>query len=217
MTNSLYTQCTICKQQQHVTATKLRSSLGMITCNQCSSLFNALEHLTNEEQPNLFETNEILFPAKLTAKHYAHWGLWTGLFIIVFGLQVYFFEGYQLTQNSTVRPWLSKICYTLNCQLPVYKNRSEITILHGSFQTINKQRSIFKTAFVNQAMFEQNLPAIKLTLQSFTGVDFAERTFYPKDYMNTYSDKMAPDRVIEIALDLATPTDKMGGYHFKLI
>ena len=213
----MYTQCTICKQQQYLTAKELSSSQGMIRCSHCSSLFNALEHLTEDAQANPFATHEILPHSHQPVKRSSYWGLLTSLCLIILAFQIYYFEGYTLTQNSTVRPWLIKICHSLNCQLPAYKNRNEITILHGSFQTIDKQHSIFKATFINQALFEQKLPAIKLTLQGFTGVDFAERIFYPKDYMNTDSAIMAPDRVFEIALDIATPKDKMGGYYFELI
>jgi len=213
----MYTQCTACKQQQYLTVKELSSSQGQIRCNHCSFKFNALEHLTEDAQANPFESHEIFPHPQQSARRSTHWGLWTSLCLLIFAFQVYYFEAYNLSQNSTVRPWLSKICQSLNCQLPIYKNHNEITVLHGSFQTINKQHSIFKATFINQALFEQKLPAIKLTLQGFTGVDFAERVFYPKDYMNTDSAKMAPDRVIEIALDIATPKDKMGGYHFELI
>ncbi len=213
----MYTQCTECKQQQLLTIKDIRSSQGIIRCSHCSLMFNALEHLSEKPLANQFVVSEVFSPHELTTQRSMHWNLWIALCFIILSFQIYYFEGHNFTQNSLIRPWLTTACQTLNCKLPIYKNLNELTVLHGSFQTMTKHHSIFKTAFVNHASFKQNLPSIKLTLQGFTGDDFAERIFYPKDYMTTSISIMKPDMSIEIALDIATPSDKMGGYRFELI
>jgi hypothetical protein len=83
--------------------------------------------------------------------------------------------------------------------------------------SVCQQHSVFRATFINHAVFDQKLPSIKLTLQNFTGNDFAQRSFYPKDYMANQASVMQTDMSIEIALDIATPVSKLDGYRFKLI
>ncbi len=147
--------------------------------------------------------------------------IWTWAFsscLLLLGFQIYYFEGYGLTQNTTVRPWLENICKPLKCQLPAYKNLDEFTILHGSFEpTANRNHYIFKAVFVNQSEFKQNHPSIKLTLQNFNGQTTAERVFRPQDYLKNGQNQIKPEQSVEIIMNIVTPSEKMGGYSFELI
>jgi len=213
----MFTQCTVCQQQHSLTIKQLRDSQGMLRCSECSAIFNALQQLSDTPQANPDQPNAAFYPRAVTSRKTTHWHRSTGLCLLTLSLQVCFFEGYRFTQNNILRPWLTQLCRPLNCKLPAYKNLNELTILHGSIQTISQQHSIFRITFVNHAMFEQRLPSIKLTLQNFTGDDFAQRIFYPKDYMGNQASVMKPDMSIEIALDIATPVSNLDGYRFKLI
>jgi len=220
----MYTQCPECKSPYSVTAEQLRASHGEISCEACSAIFDALELLNEGAIPNDIEINE--FPSylddsinnssfpKLQAKH---WGL--GICFLLLGLtfQIYFFKAYALSQNTTLRPWLEKACNVkTNCQLPPYKNLDELTILNGSFEPVN-DHYLFKTAFINQSIFAQQQPSIKLTLLDFTGHSFAERIFHPEHYSKQPLSLLKPDIPVEITISIATPLKKIGGYRFELI
>ncbi len=214
----MQTQCPECNKQRSISIEELRSSLGMICCDGCSSMFDALELLNDEKTDAPLEANEILPALKSPSdEHKGPWGIGYTVCIILFLFQIYFFEGYNLTQNTFLRPWLKTICSSLNCQLPVYKNLNEITILHGAFEATKNNTYIFRTSFSNQSAFEQKYPSIKLTLQNFSGQTFAERVFRPQDYTKRSASLIGSNTSTEITMEIAAPSKKMGGYRFELI
>ncbi|NOQ77534.1 MAG: DUF3426 domain-containing protein [Methylococcaceae bacterium] len=181
-------------------------------------MYDALELLNEGTIPASIEAATFSSAVKSnTSKLTRYWGLAAGFLVMLFIFQVYFFEGYNLSQHTTFRPWLKKVCTTTtNCQLPVYKNLDEISILKGSFEPEN-DHYLFKTAVINQALFAQKRPSIKLTLTDFTGQSFATRIFYPTDYSKQSVKLLEPNLADEITLSIATPSSKVGGYRFELI
>ncbi len=215
----MYTQCTECKQPNSISVEQLRTSHGMIHCKACSAMYDALNLLNEGEIPTDIDTIDSAYtaPQALSKKQSNPWGLGTSILFIIFIFQVYYFEAYNLSQNSTLRPWLKKICSeSTNCQLPKYRNLDEITILNGSFEPVNNHY-IFNTVVINQALFAQQRPSIKLTLIDFTGRSFASRTFYPTDYSKQPTSLLEPNLAEKITLSIAAPSSKIGGYRFELI
>ena len=213
----MYTQCPKCKKQHQITVDELRSSRAMICCDACSIMFDALELLSEKQGIEEASDNKTIPEIKLRKKHVAPWGLGYSICIILFIFQIVYFEGYNLTQNAAVRPWLEKTCGYFDCQLPAYKNLSEFTMLHGSFEPTADKHYVFKAAFTNQSAFEQTLPSIKLTLLDFTGHAFAKRIFRPQDYSNQAQKLIAPEMSEEITMEIAAPSTKTGGYRFEFI
>ena len=213
----MYTQCPKCKKQHKITIEELRTTRGMLSCDGCSTMFDALELLSEEQDAKGQNDNKTIPGIKLRKKHTLPWGLGYSICIILFIFQIVYFEGYNLTQNAVVRPWLKKTCGYFGCQLPHYKNLSEFTILHGSFEPTASKHYVFKAAFTNQADFEQTLPSIKLTLLDFTGHAFAKRVFHPQEYSNQAHNLIAPEMTEEITMEIATPSTKTGGYRFEFI
>jgi len=227
----MYTQCPKCNSQRPVSVEDLRSLGGILTCYTCSSTFDALSLLSKGYAPSTkkkqgasvklddevdleFNTNQ---NDVVPVLQNIPWGVASSFCLLLFIFQLYFFEGYNLIQNNSLRPWVEKICAPLGCQLPIYKNLDEITLLHGSLEPTGDEQFIFKTAFTNQSAFTQKIPAIKLILVNYTGADFAERIFYPDEFPKQESDFIEPDMSSEITLNIASPKTKVGGYRFKLI
>ena len=218
-TITMYTQCPECKQQHTVNTEQLRISRGMLKCTECSAMFDALEFINDQpleesEQapsPNLFPPQP-----EQNKKRHAVWfyGLTTG--ILLFFAQVYYFESDALSQNQTLRPWLLKLCQTLNCQLPEYKNIEEISLLLGSLEPRDDHSYEFKAVISNQARFNQRGPNIKLTLLNFIGEPFAERVFSAHNY-RPKSPVLAVDETAEISLNIVAPNTTIGGYTVKLL
>ncbi|MFW5443539.1 MAG: zinc-ribbon and DUF3426 domain-containing protein [Methylococcaceae bacterium] len=214
----MQTQCPECKSQRSISIEELRSSRGIIQCNECSAMFDALERLDDGLAIKELETNGILPTLdSISAHHKSPWRIAYFFCFIVFVFQIYYFEGYNLTQNPQIRPWLKTICNSFDCQLAVYKNLNELTILHGDFESTEDNVYIFKTAFTNESDFAQRYPSIKLSLQNFTGETFAERVFLPKNYGRKPAELLEPDISAEITMNIAAPSEPIGGYRFELI
>jgi Protein of unknown function (DUF3426) len=133
--------------------------------------------------------------------------------------QVIYFESAKLSQNSSYRPQLEKLCRWLGCQLPDYQNLNEFAVLQGSFTPSGDNTMVFKAVINNQAVFRQRLPNIKLTLLDYNEQIFAQRVFAPKDYSfgaNTYF-SIPPDENVTASLTIAAPKTPIGGYNFDLI
>lgn len=215
----MYTQCSVCKQQYTVSTEELRTSRGMLKCKKCSANFDALEFISDKPLKKSEQVHsQELFPPQ-PKKNKIRQALWFfGLFvgILVFFAQIYYFESHTLSQNQTLRPWLLKLCQSVNCQLPEYKNTEEISILLGSLEAIDDHFYEFKVVISNQARFNQRYPNIKLTLINFTGEPIAERIFSAHNY-HPKSPLLAVDETVEISLSIAAPHPKIGGYTFELL
>ncbi len=217
----MYTQCTECQQAQTISVKQLRKNHGQLCCKTCSVTFDALDSLTEGSIPtkiittDFTETIDSLPPS--SNQQIKYWGLGSCFLLTALLYQLYFFEGFNLSQNIQLRPWLQKVCQEpINCQLPEYQNIDDISILNGSFEPGN-EHYLFKATFINQSLFAQKRPSIKLTLVDFSGRSFAKRTFLPSDYSNQPSNLLQSNQADEITLSIATPSSKIGGYRFELI
>jgi predicted Zn finger-like uncharacterized protein len=217
----MYTQCPECQTIRPLTLAQLRAGRGMLRCSHCSAMFDALEHIseTADINPSDNLTSRRLPWDKATIRGNAYWkrGLVIGLLVLI--AQTVYFEGYAFTQNPALRPGLAKLCELIKCQLPVYKNLDELSILHSSFTPLPDQNYAFKLVISNQASFSQTYPNIKLTLFDYSGNAFAQRVFQPRDYLpvEAVASVMAADATIEISLKIAAPGTKVGGSTFDLI
>jgi hypothetical protein len=137
--------------------------------------------------------------------------------VLLFLTQLYLVQRDKLSQNPEQRGWLEKICQPLPCHLPAYKNLDEFEIMHGDFRPVDSHY-LFQTVLSNQADFAQQYPRIKLNLLDFNGHIFAERVFEPREYLGSARTELMPaSETIEVTLNIAQPSQKVGGYTFDLI
>ncbi|MGR9071806.1 MAG: zinc-ribbon and DUF3426 domain-containing protein [Gammaproteobacteria bacterium] len=147
------------------------------------------------------------------------WDLGFYTAFLLLAVQIYSFERETLSQNPGVRPWLLQTCSFINCTLPVYKNKEEMSVIEGSLQPVSEQVLNFSAAFINDAAFPQDYPMIKLTLFRYNGAPLAERIIKPDEYSpgKPYYKKVAPGELISFDLKIVKPSEKIGGYRYELI
>ncbi len=216
----MYTRCPECNQAHPLTVDELRTSHGMMNCDSCNAMYDALD-LLSEGQLNSQEIDNSanIEPIDILTRqpHSLYWSIACLFLLGLLIFQLYYFEAYKLSQNPRLRPWLEKICQKIpDCQLPDYQNPNELAILNGSFQPSN-EHYVFKTTFINQSQFPQKLPAIKLSLLDFNSKVFINRVFHPNDYSKQPKKLISPNSVTEITIKLASPDGKVAGYQFELI
>ena len=215
----MYTECPSCQKQHPITVKKLRLSAGAFTCNRCYVNFDPVDYLNERSFFGLYQKSEEIVSDDndegLSFSKYWKYGVIISLFIFV--MQIYWFKGETLVQTKTFRPWLHSACSVLGCSLAVYKNLDEFNVLNVSFNPVDKNAYTLKAQLINQADFAQNQPAIKLILKNFVGGIFAERIFQPEEYTANHLRQIEPDQSTQVKLVIATPSKKIGGYHFELI
>jgi predicted Zn finger-like uncharacterized protein len=144
------------------------------------------------------------------------WGAGTLLLLALLAAQLGWFEGPQLAQNETLRPWLEAACQTVGCRLPPFRAPARIQIVgHDLHPTADGYE--FTLVLSNQASLPQPFPAVKLSLDAHGGNPAAVRVFQPEEYLPAAgSGAMAVGELQEIRLLLARPQQEIGGFSFEL-
>ena len=223
----MFTRCPNCQKMQPLTIAQLRNSRAIVFCDDCSILFDALELLSDtasEPGKEIEAINETPITTALPweKEHLppgrAYWSFGALLAALLLTVQIVYFEGAAFIQNPKFRPAMEKLCQPLSCQLPVYKNLDEFTVMQGSFTPLPDGNYTFTAVISNQASFAQNYPNIQLILQDYTGRSFTQRIFHPQEYLseNAMAANMPPDATIAISLKIAAPKTPVGGYNFEL-
>lgn len=204
----MLTQCPHCKKTYSLSIEELHSGPAMLYCPHCEEMLGRLK---------IFQAN---FFSRSGENNHSHSLLWFSGFlaaVLLFLSQLYLVERDKLSQNPEQRVWLEKICQPLPCHLPSYKNLDEFEIMHGAFRPVDNHY-VFQTVLSNQADFAQQYPRIKLNLLDFRGQIFAERIFFPREYLDSKPSELMPaSETIEVTLDIAQPAQKVAGYTFDLI
>ncbi|NOQ36543.1 MAG: DUF3426 domain-containing protein [Methylococcaceae bacterium] len=206
----MLTQCEQCKKTYSISVDALSQKRSELLCPHCEEMLGRLKRFGNDFL-------EIGGKKKRHPK-FILWGIGAVLCLFLLAGQIYFFEKDNLSQNPKARGWLQKICLSLSCELPAYRNLNDFEVMYGEFQLSPENYYIFKAVISNQAKFAQHYPHIQLNLSTFSGENFAQRVFTPKDYLNSEANKLIPaSKAIEISLKIAVPKQKVGGYTFELI
>jgi len=214
----MFTQCPECHQSHFLTSKQFQKIRGKLRCTNCSTLFNCSEqHEQGSEnqfpaQPLPWEISK-----KPAAKSTWHLAVLTG--IGLFLAQIIFFEGYNLTQNPSIRSWLIPVCQRLNCQLARYRNPKAFDVLHRSLSESDAASYTFNAVISNQSRFGQNLPKIKLTLLDYTGKGFAQRIFTAEEYLPStqYAKQVMPNEAFNVQLQISAPATRVGGFAFDIL
>lgn len=207
----MLTQCQQCKKTYSATVNELCLTNKEPLCPNCDEMLGRLRRLGNDF-------------IILGEKKYRHrskflfWSLGIVACLLLLLAQIYFFEKNSLSQNPKTRVWLQKVCQKLDCTLPTYKNLNDFEVMYGAFKLTEDKQYVFQAVISNQAKFKQHYPNIKLNLLSFSGENFAQRIFTPKEYLNIkHEEFIDAAKTIEISMKIAAPKQKVGGYTFELM
>jgi predicted Zn finger-like uncharacterized protein len=222
----MFSQCPECKTAYYITIAELRASRGLKVCHKCSTKFNALASLSDVppvtttlalENIDYLKAHPRL--AKLfIVKSPLFWSAGIGICLLSLLLQVFSYQYQTISQDPELRPWLIKLCKTLHCAIPEYKNIQEISVLHGELVVLKNNTYQFSSTWTNQANFKQALPTIKLSFVNFTGEVVAYRFFYPKDFVPDLKKlTIESNETLEVGLHIAPITSPIGGYYFDLV
>ncbi len=214
----MYSRCPHCAKQQEVTVERLRQSRGFLDCSACGKSFDALRFLSEGEDTVL--ADKLQYSDKQTVDKRpqtpAVWFVATSLVLLLLLAQILYFEGYRLTMQPQLRARLDKVCATLACRVPPYKNLEELSVSHSDLWVRSDSSYLFSAVLSNQALFAQAAPDLKLSVLNFNGQTIAERVFSSAEYLLRPT-TLAPEQTVEIRLAIVAPAAPIGGYTFTLL
>lgn len=144
-------------------------------------------------------------------------GIIFGLFLLAY--QVYYFNGYSLSQNPHIRPWLNTLSSSINYPIPDYRKPQEFSTLGSSLEPVEQGHYRLQVSLINHANFRQPPPYLQLTLQNFYGGVIAHRLFSPQEYLGKTSAAVIPiqrSATLDIDFLIAKPEQEIGGYNIGL-
>jgi len=109
--------------------------------------------------------------------------------VILFSIISIFLYGYlsrdNLAQHAEYRSWLTTMCHVVGCELPLFKDIANIEIINKDIRThpSNPHTLLVRASFINNAVFPQQYPTLKVNLYDFNKIDVASRHFGPLDYL----------------------------------
>jgi predicted Zn finger-like uncharacterized protein len=151
------------------------------------------------------------------------WGRWLGwgalnlIALLALGGQYVAHNFDELARQDEYRPWLAKLCPSLNCELPPKVDISQIR----SSNLVVRSHPDFAGALVvdaiiyNRAPFTQPFPLLEVRFADINRQTLASRTFKPGEYLSgeLAGQREMPSQIpIHIALDILDPGAKAVNY-----
>lgn len=214
----MFSRCPYCAEQHEVTVEHLRQSRGLLDCSVCGKSFDALRFLSEDKDSRL--NDDLPYPDHQTLDQGPQtrrvWFVATSLVALLLVAQILYFEGYRLTMQPQLRAHLDKVCATLSCRLPPYRNLEELSVSHSDLRVRSDSGYLFSAVLSNQAPYAQAAPDLKLSVLNFNGQAIAERVFSSAEYLLKPT-TLAPEQTVEIRLFVVPPAAPIGGYTFSLL
>lgn len=208
----MFSRCPHCDRQQQVTTRQLRDSRGLLVCVSCGKSFDALPTLTEmaDEPVETAQHDDLLLAAPDNQPTGKGWRIGNAMLLMVLLAQIAYFEKDGLMRQPAIYNGLTQFCRITGCRTPAYNNPAEWSISHSGWQAYLDQRYVLTAALTNQAAFAQALPALKLTLNDYSGRPLAERLFWPRSY--TQVAVLAGNHTEQIHLPLVVSVPDVAGF-----
>jgi len=125
-----------------------------------------------------------------------------------------------LAQHVEYRPWLVNLCNVAGCELSLFKDTARIEIINKDIRT-HPSRShtlLVRASFINNGVFTQEYPLLKVTLYDFNKIDVVTRRFEPRDYLpkgKNIADGFSPNSRVIVELEMLDENEAAVGYEIS--
>jgi hypothetical protein len=123
--------------------------------------------------------------------------------------QLAYFQHTALAQNSSIRPWMERLCDLVQCELPPRRDLSKLELLSRNVYSHPNARDalIVSVSLINNATFEQPYPVLIVTLSDVRGNLLVKRLFPPSTYLPAVGSETAlrPGTPKTIRLEVTDP------------
>ena len=189
-----------------------------------SEIINALKDETKENDIPIALQEDL--SAQQTPKKNTHpifWGFCSLILISTLTLQYAYFSREKLSEDPSLRPWLTTMCEYLQCNIPHKKDLSLIHLLSRDVliaPTNNKDALVIQLSFINKAEHTQPFPVIQIYLSDTYGKATAMRRFKPDVYLDPSVDiKQGLETLtpVNITLELLKPEKEASAFQIDFL
>lgn len=124
-------------------------------------------------------------------------------------------------QNPELRPRYERLCATLGCELPPFRDIRRIRS-EGLLVRPDPARPgilLIDASLVNRAAFAQGFPSIRIDFSDIQGTPVTSRVFAPKEYLLAAAlreGKMLPGELLKIHIEMPDPGEQATNYELRL-
>ena len=238
------TTCDHCHSRFRVFEKQLHAAGGKVECGECGEIFDAMASLKNHdsELPAEFHfASSARFDHDPEIKpelslHEAMYGERPGRFLNIVPLlwligilllsslgiaQAVYYQRYTLIEKPKYQKQVLNLCQLVPCNESQFSSTQQIKLLERNVFTHPVQSSalMITGSFVNQAIFEQKLPDLLVSLFDIQGSLIANRLFTPDEYLQTDKNRtlMAIGKPVQFRLEISDPGTNALTYEFEFM
>ena len=135
--------------------------------------------------------------------------------------QAIFYQRFSLIENTRYQKQVLSLCQLVPCNESQFSSTQQIKLLDRNVFTHPVQSSalMITGSFVNQAIFEQKLPKLLVSLFDLQGKLIANRLFTPSEYLQTDKNRrlMEVAKPVQFRLEISDPGTDALTYEFEFM
>jgi predicted Zn finger-like uncharacterized protein len=238
------TTCSNCQSRFRISLQQLKAASGKAECGECGKIFNALASMKNFDkkmQPDLKPQLESKANASARLEpelslHEAMYGdrhsrlsqfaplLWLIGILLLSSIgiaQAIYYQRYPLIENPRYQKQVLTLCQLVPCNEAQFSSTHQIKMLERNVFThpVEPDALMVTGSFVNQAVFEQKLPKLLVSLFDIQGNLIANRLFTPSEYLQTDKNRrlMVNAKPVQFRLEISDPGTNALTYEFEFM
>ena len=243
-TELMETCCPHCQSRFRVSEQQLQAASGQVQCGECGKIFDAWDSLkfddggtladdhiesagnngnTPEQQPEL-SLHEAMYGARRNrlSQFSALFWLVGILLLSTLGIaQAIYYQRYSLIENPRYQKQVLALCQVVPCNESQFSSTQQIKLLERNVFSHPVQSSALMVSgsFVNQAIFDQKLPKLLVSLFDLQGNLIANRLFTPGEYLQADNTRslMETAKPVQFRLEISDPGINALTYEFEFM
>ena len=243
------TSCQHCQSRFRIFEQQLHAGKGQVRCGECGEIFDAMTSLqnydgrrasgrrNNDRQPRQASKGETIVEARPELSlHEAMYGdrrrrlsqfaplLWLiGIFLLssLSIVQAVYYQRYSLIEQPRYQKQVLSLCQLVPCNESQFSSTQQIKLLERNVFThpVEPNALMITGSFVNQAIFDQKLPKLLVSLFDIQGNLIANRLFPPTEYLQSNKNRtlMVSAKPVQFRLEVSDPGTSALTYEFEFI
>ncbi len=238
------TCCSHCQSRFRVSEQQLQAANGQVQCGECGKIFDAWDSLkfddgesfvdqqlesagdnskSSEQQPEL-SLHEAMYGARRSRLSQFAPLFWLAGILILSTLgiaQAMYYQRYSLIENPRYQKQVLTLCQVVPCNESQFSSTQQIKLLERNVFThpVHSSALMVSGSFVNQAIFDQKLPKLLVSLFDIQGNLIANRLFTPGEYLQADNARrlMEIAKPVQFRLEISDPGISALTYEFEFM